>query len=278
MNIYPTIRYIGHQVSKTALVHGPLAWKRHRAILPVDRILAAYPRSGHTWLRIMVYEALAQESSLLIDQRIPMVGESDRANAWHFADQAVIYKTHEHYRSEYDAHRAVYIIRDARDVVVSEYYYQTGNWLFSGDFDAFFDGFMRGRINAYGPWDKNVNSWLDAAGKDKNNILVVYFEDLLKNSFEVLKKTLLHLGADLPDQHLRQVIENNNVEQSRKKSTESSARQARIRSWKAGYQFVRSATEKQWTGKLSPQQLDTLEGKFKSTLLRCGYKLSGESS
>ena len=70
--------------------------------------------------------------------------------------------THEQYRKDYN--RAIYVVRDARDVLLSEFAFLKALDYFRGDLDKFISTFLFtcGSAYGYGPWQRHVSSWLDS--------------------------------------------------------------------------------------------------------------------
>jgi hypothetical protein len=91
-----------------------------------------------------------------VNHLIPDVGRHRRVAGALPAGGRLI-KTHEVYRSAYQ--RAVYIARDIRDVVLSEFDYENARRRISEDFDAFLMLSLRSNVNGYGCWQDHVLSW-----------------------------------------------------------------------------------------------------------------------
>src|SRR5438552_2701326 len=137
----PLLRRVRHELSKTG-IRSPLLWARHRGFQASDVFTASYPRSGSTWLRFILVELLAGQSSGFnsVNTASPDVGQ-------HASGQPLLpgggrlIKTHELYRRSYK--RAIYLARDPRDVMLSEYNYEKALGVIDDDFDAFLDAFLR---------------------------------------------------------------------------------------------------------------------------------------
>jgi hypothetical protein len=262
ISLLPKIR---HKVS-TSQLRVPFVWVQHRGASIEDVFLASYPRSGSTWLRFMLLEILTGYSSTFtsVNQLLPAVGEHH--NAVPLLPQAGrLIKTHEAYRREYK--KAVYLLRDPRDVALSEYAYEGGLGRYDKGFDHFLQSFVRGRVNGYGSWQHHVNSWLDAESAGQVNLLVVRFEDLRRNPEETMSTIFDFAGVKVSRQSIRIAVENNTLEQMKKK--EDSAPQMA----KAGARFVRSGAVAGWIGRLTEPQLELLERMTRDALLRTGYSL-----
>src|ERR1700685_382375 len=112
---------IRYQLSMTFL-RGPVTALRHRDVRPDDTFVASYPRVGSTWLRFLLQETLTGEPSTFpsVNRVLPQIGFHE--NAYRLPNGGRLIKTHEAFRPEYQ--RAIYLTRDPRDVLLSEYAFQ----------------------------------------------------------------------------------------------------------------------------------------------------------
>src|SRR6478609_9386530 len=169
-----TAQGLRYRIAKSK-VRVPLVWYRHRALSPGDVFVGAYPRSGSTWLRFLLLEVLSGQCAEFdsVNTLLPSVGEH-RGSPALLPGGGRLIKTHENYRPEY--RKAVYLVRDARDVLLSEYAYQKAKGWFESDFDSYLLAFLKGKVNAYGSWQEHVRDWTDAArhGRCARESLSVY--------------------------------------------------------------------------------------------------------
>src|ERR1017187_3695816 len=115
MSVLQRIRF---ELSRSQ-IRVPVVWARHRDITAEDVFVASYPRSGSTWLRFVLAEALTGQPSTFpsVNRAIPQVGY--HAQALRLPAGGRFIKTHESYRRE--CRRAVCLVRDPRDTLLSEY-------------------------------------------------------------------------------------------------------------------------------------------------------------
>ena len=253
------------RLSKTKL-RIPVQWLRHRGFRPTDIFFSTYPRSGTTWTRFTMFEILTGENATFDSVNAVMlgVGIHDRARAV-LPDGGRLIGTHEAYRKEYT--RAVYLVRDVRDVLLSEYAFITALDRFHGTLDDFIAAFFRGKINGYGSWPRHVNSWLDSPIAGTPNLLVLKYEDLRKDPEGQFQRMLDFAGLKRDPEAVRQAIANNSLEKMRAKENDS-PRKASVRG-----RFVRGGFVQGWKDKLSAEQLRRIEANAGETLMRLGYPL-----
>ena len=125
----------------------------------------------------MLFEILLGQSPSFnhVDKVVPDIGKQDKASPV-LPNQGRLIKTHEPYRTEYK--KAIYLVRDARDVALSEFAYQKALGLAGDDFDMFLQRFLRGTVNPFGSWTAHVDSWVKAKDDARAQILVVRFDEM----------------------------------------------------------------------------------------------------
>lgn len=146
--------------------------------------IASYPRSGNTFVRLVLHHYFGLQTYSVYDDHYDIgkdkrtreiVGHSFLPEGWEPAEAASskelwLVKTH---NLPADDERAIYIIRDGRDVMVS---YQKYLEDFANQRAELFDviaGFV-----PFGSWSNHVNEW-NPAKRDKT--LLLRYEDLLSS-------------------------------------------------------------------------------------------------
>src|ERR1039458_1944252 len=114
-----TVRGLRYRASKTSLLV-PIIWLRHCGLDSADVLLASYPRSGQNWTRFLLYELLTRTPADFdtLEYVIPKIGAHGQAPAL-LPGCGRLIQTHEPWRKEYK--RAIYLVRDVRDVLLSDY-------------------------------------------------------------------------------------------------------------------------------------------------------------
>jgi Sulfotransferase domain len=265
----PLIPQIRHKIFTSSALRAPLMWKRHRGLTQHDVFLASYPRSGSTWLRFMMLEILTGSSPDFkkVNQLLPSVGDHSSGVPL-LPGTGRLIKTHEAYRKQYK--KAVYLVRDARDVVLSEYAYEKGLGRFEKDCDQFLRVFLSGKVSGYGSWQHHVHSWLDADSGGDVELLVVRFEELRRHPEETLARLTQFIGVNVDDQLIRKVVADNSLDMMKKKEDMSPQMP------KGGNRFVRSGAVGGWMESLTPAQMELIDRFAGDALSRAGYRLGKE--
>jgi len=263
----PTFRKLRHMMATTSL-RAPLVWYRHQSLRANDVFLASYPRSGSTWLRFMLFESLLGEASGFgsVNLAIPDV-KLHRAGLPLMPGGARLIKTHEVYKSQYQ--KAVYLVRDPRDVALSEYAYQTALGLVDQNLDDYLNRFLHESVNPFSSWRTHVESWLNAP-LEKEQLLVIRFEDLRADTVKTIIEVATFLGLTPDEQRIRRAIADNTIERMRAKEKEAPQRAS-----KRG-QFIRSGSVGGWRANLNPAQVALFRDAVGDLLTRIGYPLDAK--
>ncbi len=251
-------------------VRAPLIWLRHRGLDSNDVFLASYPRSGNTWTRFLLTEILAAESASFdnINLIIPEMGIQARAKV-ELPDGGRLIKTHEAYRKEYK--RAIYLVRDFRDVMLSQYSRERELGLYNTDFDEYVAAYLDGRLSGFGAWQEHLPTWLDSPLAQSGNLLLIKFEEMRKDPEMAIAKMVDFLGLPVEANRIREAIANNSVERMRAKEN---AAQSLPKSKGEEGRFVRKGAVAGWREKFTESQLRLVDQRAGAVLARMGYPLA----
>lgn len=160
---------------------------------PDDIFLVTYPRSGTTWAQMILYQLSSNGNTDFthISRIFPYFERSLMFNTITVAEldklpSPRIFKSHLPY--DYipkGAGKYIYIARNGQDVAVSYYHFHRTHLGFKGDFNEFFNLFLKGKV-LYRSWFSHINGWL--AHKDNPNVLFLWYEDMLKDSEKYIRK------------------------------------------------------------------------------------------
>jgi len=260
-------------------LRAPLTKVRHWGLDSNDAFIASYPRSGNTWLRFVLFDILVSGQSSGFDEVnhiIPEVGLHQPAIPL-LPGQGRLIKTHEPFQKQYK--KAIYLVRDVRDVVLSEFAYQKALGWVPDDFEAFLDGFLSGEVNPFSPWHEHVPGWIDSSLAQTPNFLLIKFEEMRRNTEAVVAEALDFLGIVVDPQVIRDAIANNSV----KKMQEKEQRQPQLSNsapkptGSEESRFIRSGSIGGWRNRLTGSQVALIESRTAGVLVRMGYPVGGEA-
>lgn len=262
-------RRMRHKIMRTK-VRAPLIWLRHRGLDASDVFLASYPRSGNTWTRFLLTEVLAKESASFdnINLVIPEMGIQSKA-VLELPSGGRLIKTHEPYRKEYK--RAVYLVRDFRDVVLSQFSRERELGLYQTEFGEYVAAYLEGRLSGFGAWQEHLPTWLDSPLARNGNLLIIKFEEMRKNPEPAIAKIVDFLGVPVSLERIREAIANNSVERMRIK--ENAAKTLPKSTGEEG-RFVRKGSVAGWRDKFTEEQLRLVDREAGEVLVRMGYPLA----
>jgi hypothetical protein len=217
----------------------------------------------------MLFEALTGRSAQFDEVRraIPHVNPYQVAQPLLGADRR-LYLTHEQRSQVYRLTPAIYLVRDVRDVVVSEYRRQQMNESYPGTFDAFLEAFLIGRVHRFGSWKDHVTGWYLEAPRDGRTILLRY-EDLKRDPARCLTQALAFLGESRSEAVVQRAVDNNALDRMREKEDRTTLPDAR-----PGFRFVNSGAAGSWRERLTPEQAARIDEATGGVLQRLGYAAS----
>lgn len=190
----------------------PLA---HYLLEPLQaQFIAAYPRSGSTWLRTMVVNVLYPDthSNPEIFNKVIPGSTLTRVFTAYNSPTPHILSTHSKYLPTIK--RAVYLIRDGRHSVTSFYRYTTSREGINLSFSKWLDYYSKG---LFGPrWDQNTISWLNKGCQEmKENLLVEKYEDFLIDPISELGKVCNFLNISFTNEDLIRSVDASTINKMR---------------------------------------------------------------
>lgn len=245
---------------------------RHRGIRDSDVFLASYPKSGNTWVRHLLTNVITGKSTEWrgeLSKISVMVGRHQNLLEV-LPSSGRLIKTHEPFRKDYQ--RAIFILRDGRDVAVSEYHYQKqyspAFVEYNDDFNIFFDRFLEGTVNGYGAWHKHTLSWLNSSTNQSGNLLLVKFEELKQDPLGKLQQMVDFLGLQADPSQLQAAVEDTSVEAMKKKESDYWEKQGTNNP-----HFVRRAKSGNWHEMISDKNLSKFNSIAGEAMNAAGYQI-----
>lgn len=239
-------------------------------IQPTDCFLVSWPRSGNTWMRYMLFNALHPDHEwdvLTIDQRMPMLNRPDLSHLLKpMAGQGYrMFKSHGAFEERLLRGRVVYIVRDGRDALLSLYHYRQQMDGVSVPFSEFTRAALLGNVD-YGSWQSHVDGWLAHGGHP--SVLVMKYEEMLREPMQHLRRTLAHFGLEVTPERMEQAVARSTVDRVNRGFEKYAA--SRSKSFDGGL----GGGSGKWRGTFSYADLVLFEQYAGAAMARAGYAVS----
>lgn len=185
-----------------------------------DWVLMSWGKSGRTWLRVMMSRAYQLKGGLEASELLDfdnLKARDPELPAVFFTHNNYLrdYTGNEHSKAHFAGKRIVLLVRDPRDVAVSQFF----QWQFRMRPNKKF-------INDYPPHGADIDAWqfvLDqdagiprivdyfngwaAAIPELKDVLVVRYEDMRREPGEVLAKIMAFTGTELTPEQVSEAVE-----------------------------------------------------------------------
>lgn len=236
-----------------------------------DIFLTSYPKSGNTWARFLLANALEYPNNAdftRIESLIPDIyktkySEIDKTNG------PRIIKSHEPFSWFY--RKVIYIVRDPRDVLISYYYHQKKMRKIedSTTLEDYAKEFLTNPV-PFGTWAQNVGSWLGAR-RGTEDFLLLRYEDMLEQPEESLEKMLSLLDEKISDEAIAEAVSRSDADRMRKLEAKQKNEWTATKNSRKDIPFVREARSGQWQDVLSPQTVDRISKAWATQMQAVGY-------
>jgi Sulfotransferase domain len=254
--------------------------ERDITIFPDDVFLTSYPRSGNTWTRFLVGNLVHQTEPvtfLNVERLVPdMYKHSDRT--LRHLPRPRILKSHECFDPRYK--RLVYVVRDPRDVAVSNYHWEMKQRSMGDTYpiETFVTRWMEPVYwDRLGSWGDHVASWLSTR-QGREGFLLLRYEDMLANPAAEMGKVAGLLGIDPAPERLARAAELSSADRMRRLEKNQGDKWIQTRYTRQDKQFVRKAGSGDWRTVLSPASVQRIEDAWGDIMKILGYQLSGATA
>jgi hypothetical protein len=229
-------------------------------VRPDDTFLVSYPKSGNTWMRFLIANLLQPDPPvglLEADCIIPSVDGKAKRFFDAMKSPRVI-KSHFSFIPAYK--RVIYVVRDPRDVIMSQYHYQIKRGVLeqNAPLDHFVSRFIKGEVCPYGSWGENVGSWT-AIRRDDPNFLLLRYEDMLANVSAGAARISDFLGLPGDSNRIALAVERSSVDNMRKVEKSEGKKWESTKGTRQDISFFRSAKSGEGRAALSRESIANLE-------------------
>jgi peroxiredoxin len=175
---------------------------------PDDIFIATYPRSGTTWMQMILYQLTTDGKMDMahIAEHCPWFERSmNSAQGFENRPSPRLFKTHlPFHQVPRGPGRYLYVARDGRDVAVSYYNLYRNYNGYKGTFPEFFEQFMRGKV-PFGSWFKHVAGWWK--NRHGLNVLFLTYEELTRDLEGCIRRIIAFCHLEVPLEKLPLIVE-----------------------------------------------------------------------
>jgi hypothetical protein len=247
---------------------------------PDDVFIVTYPRSGTTWMQMILYQLTTDGGMDFphIYEYCPWFERSSRSGLGFEARPSPrLFKSHLTYRKiPKGPCKYIYVARDGRDVAVSYYHLYRDYSGFEGTFPEFFDRYLRGKVE-FGSWFEHVRGWW--RHRDDPNVLFLRFEELLNDLEGGVRKIIAFCGFEIAQERMPTILERCRF--AFMKQHESRFDPVAGAAWEQGAQgraFLRTGRAGDGKDQLSPEQAAQFDQACEKLLGPTGIDFSPEGS
>jgi len=247
---------------------------KHFTVFPDDTFLVSYPKSGNTWVRFLLANLLYPDETVdfaNINRLLPAPGVSSKRFLRSLPRPRIL-KSHEPFDVRF--RKVIYLVRDPRDVAVSEYHFDLKKRYIEPDvsLEQFVKRFIAGQTSSYGSWWEHAASWI-AARHGNPAFLLVRYEDLLSDSIRETAKIAEFLGVQAGTDRLTAAVDRSSADRMRKLEKQQADQWTGTKNTRMEIPFVRAAKSGGWKEALPRHAAEEIEVAWSPLLNFLGYEL-----
>ena len=248
---------------------------RSLRILPDDVFLVSFPKSGNTWTRFLLANLISPAEPATwanIDRLIPCLVATPTRDFQRTSRPRII-KSHGCFDPRYP--KVIYIVRDPRDVVVSQYHYSRKTRVIADDLpiEAFVARFLAGETCTYASWGQNVSTWF-CTSYGSQRFLLLRYEDMLADTAHELAKVVEFLQLSVTPEQITRAVERSAADRMRKLEKAQVDTNILFKGSRDDLSFVRAAAAGGWRQDLPLPMVEKIEAAWGPLMRHLGYELA----
>lgn len=247
---------------------------RNLVVFPDDVFIVSYPKSGNTWTRFLIANLIYPQERANFGNINRLIPDPEALSKRALSRQPTprYIKSHQYFDPRY--RRVLYIVRDPRDVVLSQYHFHRKRKLLQdGDpIEHFVTRFIKGQTSIYASWGENVASWLSTRG-DSAGFLLVRYEDLLADAVLELTKVAVFLGVEADRNRIERAVNFSSSGEMREMERSQSRLWSSTKDTRQDVPFVREARAGGWKGNLPEFSVAEIEAAWGNLMGKLGYEI-----
>jgi hypothetical protein len=244
---------------------------------PDDTFLVSYPKSGNTWVRFLLANLIYPNESVgfaNINRLLPAPGVLSKRFLSKLPRPRIL-KSHEPFDVRF--RKVIYLVRDPRDVAISEYHFDLKKRYIAADMtlEQFLKPFIAGETSSYGSWWEHAASWI---GPRYGNpaFLLVRYEDLLADPVGETAKIAEFLGIQADEGRLKTAVERSSADRMRKLEKQDADKWTGTKNTIQDIPFVRTAKSGGWKDSLPRDAVEQIEVAWFPLMNFLGYDLASK--
>ena len=251
---------------------------RSLLILPDDIFLVSFPKSGNTWTRFLLANLRFPDEPATwanINRLIPDPTGTAKKDFDRMPRPRII-KSHECFDPRYP--RVIYIVRDPRDVVLSQYHYHRKIRKIEDDssVEKFVTRFLAGETCPHGSWGQNIATWLYTS-EGNSRFLLLRYEDLVADTAGELGKVAAFLKLSAGPEQIAQAVERSSADRMRQLEKAQIEKNELVKGSRKDLSFVRAAGSGGWRSELPEPMVEKIEAAWGPLMRHLGYEVSSQS-
>lgn len=249
---------------------------RNLDVFPGDTFLVSYPKSGNTWTRFLVANLVYPDRHPDFSNINELIPDPEALSKKRLKGlpRPRILKSHQYFDPRYQ--KVIYIVRDPRDVVLSEYHFQIKRRVIAEDYplEDFVTRFLRNQVgHPYGSWFENVGSWFFTRGHHRGFLLIRY-EALLAQPFAEMLKIARFMDLPQDPGRLSFAIDQSSAERMRELEKKQAHLWSSTKDTRLDKPFVREAKAGGWRTSLPQDCVSQIEAAWGDLMSELGYEVS----
>ena len=239
---------------------------------PDDIFIVTYPRSGTTWMQMILYQLTTDGSMDIphIAEYCPWFERSLRSGrGFETRPSPRLFKSHLPYQKiPKGPGKYIYVAREGRDVAVSYYHLYRTYQGYAGTFAEFFEQFLCGKVQ-FGSWFQHVRGWWEQ--RRDPNVLFLTYEELARDLEGCIRKVSAFCGLHMPAERVPGIVARCSFNFMKKHEAQFDPTMETL--WEEGVQlnsFLRAGKAGEGALHLSRGQQEEFDRAFRRHLGQCG--------
>jgi len=249
---------------------------RNLTIRPDDTFVVSYGKSGTTWTCFLIANLVYPDRRVTFANINQLILDPDSIPKRTLvrAPSPRILKSHYCFEPRYP--RVIYVVRDPRDVALSQFHMNRKRKVIGDNYpiEKWVPRFLEGQTSVYpGSWREHVSSWLTAR-QGRPNLLLLRYEDLASDAERELARIASFLKMNPQPEQIAQAVSKSSADKMRQLEKATAHLWSTTKDTRRDIPFVRSAKAGGWRSELPPASIAAIETAWGPLMRWLGYEPS----